>query len=267
VQAHARAPPRQAATSRRGGARRASGGSRGRRHERREGRRGRRPVGFRGRQPGEVEPIRGIRKRIVEKMEVSRREIPAATCTRDADLTELWEVRKELTAQARDEGFDVKITPFALVMRAAVLALRRFPTLNARIDREAARSTCSSTSTSASPPTPTAGSWCPTSRTPTPSRRAAARARAERAGRSARDGSLGPGELTGGTFTVNNYGAFGNDDGDPIINHPEGGILGVGAIRERPGWSTGELARSGGWRPSGSRSTTASATAARPAGS
>jgi 2-oxoisovalerate dehydrogenase E2 component (dihydrolipoyl transacylase) len=80
---------------------------------------GERPVpGFRGREPGEVEQIRGIRKRIVEKMEVSRREIPAASCTREADLTELWEVRKQLTALAHDEGFDVKITPFALLMRA-----------------------------------------------------------------------------------------------------------------------------------------------------
>jgi 2-oxoisovalerate dehydrogenase E2 component (dihydrolipoyl transacylase) len=63
----------------------------------------------------------------------------------------------------------------------------------------------------------------------------------ELAGR-ARDGSLTPAELTGGTFTVNNYGAFGNDDGDPIINHPEAGILGIGAIRERPWVVGGQLA-------------------------
>jgi hypothetical protein len=55
-----------------------------------------------------------------------------------------------------------------------------------------------------------------------------------------------PAELTGGTFTVNNYGAFGNDDGDPIINHPEGGILGIGAIRERP-W----VVDGAGGRPAG----------------
>jgi 2-oxoisovalerate dehydrogenase E2 component (dihydrolipoyl transacylase) len=33
---------------------------------------------------------------------------------------------------------------------------------------------------------------------------------------------------------VNNYAAFGNDDGNPIINHPEAAILGIGAMRERP---------------------------------
>jgi 2-oxoisovalerate dehydrogenase E2 component (dihydrolipoyl transacylase) len=89
-------------------------------------------------------------------MEQSRREIPEALCSRDADLTELWELRHDLTAQARADGFDVKITPFALIMRATVLALRRFPTLNARIDRRPARSGCSSTSTSAWRSTPTA---------------------------------------------------------------------------------------------------------------
>jgi hypothetical protein len=87
----------------------------------------------------------------------------------------------------------------------------------------------------------------------------------------ARDGTLTPGELTGGTFTVNNYGAFGNDDGDPIINHPEAAILGVGAIRERP-WVVHDAdgtpsSPSGGSGASRSPSTTASATAARPAGS
>ena len=58
----------------------------------------------------------------------------------------------------------------------------------------------------------------------------------------ARAGKLTPAQLTGGTFTVNNYGAFGNDFGDPIINHPEAGILGVGAMRERPWVVAGELA-------------------------
>jgi 2-oxoisovalerate dehydrogenase E2 component (dihydrolipoyl transacylase) len=41
---------------------------------------------------------------------------------------------------------------------------------------------------------------------------------------------------------VNNYGAFGNDDGGPIINHPEAAILGIGAIRERPWVVDGQLA-------------------------
>ena len=44
----------------------------------------------------------------------------------------------------------------------------------------------------------------------------------------------GPAELTGGTFTVNNYGVFGVDGSAAIINHPEAAILGIGRIIQRP---------------------------------
>jgi 2-oxoisovalerate dehydrogenase E2 component (dihydrolipoyl transacylase) len=190
--------------------------------------------GFRGRRPGEVEPIRGIRKRIVEKMELSRREIPEATCSRTADLTDLWELRKALTEQARQDGFDVKVTPFALVMRAAVLALRRFPTLNASIDRDAGEIRLIEHVNLGFAADTDRGLMVPNIKDAhTKSTLQLAMELAELAGK-ARDGSVSPGELTGGTFTVNNYGAFGNDEGNPIINHPEGAILGIGAIRKRP---------------------------------
>ena len=52
--------------------------------------------------------------------------------------------------------------------------------------------------------------------------------------RRAREGTLGPADLTGGTFTVNNYGVFGVDGSAAIINHPEVAILGIGRIIQRP---------------------------------
>jgi len=195
--------------------------------------------GFRGRRPGEVEPIRGVRKRIVEKMETSRREIPSATCSRDADLTELFVLRERLTEQARDEGLDLTITPLALILRATVVGLRRYPTLNARIERPDDGSdpgeihllehinlgVAADTDRGLVVPNIKDAHHRSTSEL--------ALALSDLATR-ARSGDLTPHEVTGGTFTVNNYGAFGNDDGDPIINHPEVGILGIGAIRERP---------------------------------
>ena len=204
---------------------------------------GEKPVpGFRGRIPGEVEQIRGVRKRIVDKMELSRREIPEATCSRDADLTELMQLRRKLTAHAHEQGFDVKITPFALVMRATILALRRFPTLNARIDREAGEIRLLEHVNLGFAADTDRGLVVPNIKDAhAKSTLQLAQELAHLAGQ-ARDGSITPAALTGGTFTVNNYGAFGNDDGDPIINHPEAGILGVGAIRDRPWVIDGELA-------------------------
>ncbi len=50
----------------------------------------------------------------------------------------------------------------------------------------------------------------------------------------AREGRLSPSDLTGGTFTLNNYGVFGVDGSTPIINHPEAAMLGVGRITDKP---------------------------------
>ena len=50
----------------------------------------------------------------------------------------------------------------------------------------------------------------------------------------ARNGKLGPDDISGGTFTVTNFGTFQNDIGTPIINQPEVAILAVGAIKKKP---------------------------------
>jgi 2-oxoisovalerate dehydrogenase E2 component (dihydrolipoyl transacylase) len=202
--------------------------------------------GFRGRRPGEVEVIRGIRKRIVEKMETSRREIPAASCSRDIDVTTLWDLARDLTTQAHDDGLEVKITPFAILLRATVLGLRRFPTLNARIvgrDGDDAGEIHLLEPINLGFAADTDRGLMVPNVKDAHGRSLAELASelADLAGR-ARDGSIEPKDLTGGTFTVNNYGAFGNDDGDPIINHPEVGILGIGAMRERPWVVDGHLA-------------------------
>lgn len=204
-------------------------------------------IGFRGRRPGEVEPIRSVRKRIVEKMELSRRDIPAASCTVDVDLTRLWSLRDDLTDAARRDGWDVKITPFAVLMRATILGLRRFPTLNARlVGRDPQHGEPGEIHLLEDI---NLGFAVDTDRgLVVPNiKRADTKSLIELAteltnlSAAARDGRIEPAAVTGGTFTVNNYGVFGNDDGDPIINHPEAGILGMGAIRERPWVVDGQI--------------------------
>jgi 2-oxoisovalerate dehydrogenase E2 component (dihydrolipoyl transacylase) len=198
--------------------------------------------GYRGRAPGEVEPIRGIRKRIVQKMETSRREIPEATCSRTADLTDLWELRKDLTEQARADGFDVKVTPFALILRAVILAVRRFPTINASIDREAGEIRLHEHVNLGFAADTDRGLVVPNIKDAHTLSTLQLAMELNRLATAAREGTITAAEMTGGTFTVSNYGAFGNDEGNAVINHPEGAILGVGAIRERPWVVGGELA-------------------------
>ncbi len=50
----------------------------------------------------------------------------------------------------------------------------------------------------------------------------------------ARSNKLGPDDISGGTFTVTNFGSFKNDIGTPIINQPEVAILAVGTIKKKP---------------------------------
>lgn len=199
-------------------------------------------AGFRGRYPGEVEQVKGVRKRIIAKMEQSRGTIPDAGCARDADLTELWRLRVLLTEQAAAEGRDVRITPLSLISRAAVLALRRFPTLNSRYDADAGEIRLFEEVNLGMAVDTESGLMVANIKH---AERLSVLELAEETARLAvrcRDRQASPEDLTGGTFTVNNYGSFGNDDGDPIINAPESGILGVGAIRERPWVVGGELA-------------------------
>jgi pyruvate dehydrogenase E2 component (dihydrolipoamide acetyltransferase) len=157
-------------------------------------------------------------------------------------MTALWQLRTILTEQARIEGFDAKITPLALICRATVLALRRFPTLNARYDAAAGEIRLLEEIHLGVAVDTESGLMVPNvkhaERLSVLDFAEEAVALAERC----RSRVATPEDLTGGTFTVNNYGSFGNDDGDPIINAPESAILGIGAIRERPWVVDGQLA-------------------------
>ena len=54
-------------------------------------------------------------------------------------------------------------------------------------------------------------------------------------------GNFSSQQLTGGTFTLNNYGGFGVDGSAAIINHPEVAILGIGRIIDRPWVLDGQI--------------------------
>jgi len=173
-------------------------------------------------------PIRGLRKSVADKLSRSRREIPEATVWVDVDATEMLRLRATLNA---DESAP-KISLLALLARFTILALRRHPELNARIEGDEI----------VMGPSVHLGFAAQTDRgLMVPVVRDAqvhtleqlAVAVAERT-RRARDGTLRPAELTGGTFTVNNYGVFGVDGSAAIINHPEAAILGIGRIIQRP---------------------------------
>jgi len=182
-------------------------------------------------------PLRGVRGAVADKLSRSRRDIPDATCWVDADATELLAARAAMNA-----GATAKVSVLALLARICTAALARHPELNSTVDTER--------NEIVRLPGVHLGFAAQTERGLVVPVVRDAQARtveglAEEMARlteAARAGKLTPGELTGGTFTLNNYGVFGVDGSTPIINHPEAAMLGVGRIAPKPWVWEGELA-------------------------
>jgi 2-oxoisovalerate dehydrogenase E2 component (dihydrolipoyl transacylase) len=173
-------------------------------------------------------PLQGIRKITADKLSRSRREIPEATVWVDADATELLSLRATLNA----EDTEPRISLLALLSRFAVLGLSRYPELNAKVEDDTiVMGTSVHLGFAAQTDRGLLVPVIPEAQACTLEQLSAALA--DRTLR-ARQGTLRPAELTGGTFTINNYGVFGVDGSAAIINHPEVAILGIGRIIERP---------------------------------
>jgi pyruvate dehydrogenase E2 component (dihydrolipoamide acetyltransferase) len=181
-------------------------------------------------------PIRGLRRTVADKLSRSRREIPEATVWVDVDATDLLAARAALNARTPEQ----QVSLLALLSRFTLLAVRRYPELNARIERDEI----------VIPEHVHLGFAAQTERglvVPVVrdahrlSTRELSAALAERAA-AARANILAPADLTGGTITVNNYGVFGVDGSAAIINHPEVAIVGMGRIIDRPWVVDGQLA-------------------------
>ncbi|MFF5495944.1 dihydrolipoamide acetyltransferase family protein [Streptomyces aquilus] len=182
-------------------------------------------------------PLKGIRGAVADKLSRSRREIPDATCWVDADATELMRARAAMNAAGGP-----KISLLALLARICTAALARHPELNSTVDM-AAREVVQLDQVHIGFAAQTErGLVVPVVRDAHARDAESLTAEFARLTEAARTGTLTPGELTGGTFTLNNYGVFGVDGSTPIINHPEAAMLGVGRIVPKPWVHEGELA-------------------------
>lgn len=181
-----------------------------------------------------VDEVKGVRKRVVEAMTTSRREIPEATVWLDIDVTDLVQLRAEQKAATGTAP-----TLLAFVGRYVLAGLQRYPELNTRFDGETISyfdgvnlGFAMQTDRGLMVPalTDTAGKNVMDLDT-----------EIKELTEKARSGQASPQELTRGTFTINNYGVFGVDGSAAVINHPEVAILGLGRILERPWVVDGEL--------------------------
>jgi pyruvate dehydrogenase E2 component (dihydrolipoamide acetyltransferase) len=164
---------------------------------------------------GRREPIRGVRRKIVEHLTRAHREIPAVTFVEECDFTNI----------------DLKqLLP--LVLQATAHALKEFPELNARLEGDdivyldrfdlgVAVQTDQ-------------GLVVPVVRGCDTRSLEELRADVDALAAKAREGKLEPNDLQGSTFTVTSAGKLSGLLVTPLINHPEVGILGVHRIADRP---------------------------------
>ncbi|MEV5397445.1 dihydrolipoamide acetyltransferase family protein [Streptomyces cellulosae] len=182
-------------------------------------------------------PLKGIRGAVADKLSRSRTEIPDATCWVDADATELMRTRAAMNAAGGP-----KISVLALLARICTAALARYPELNSAVDTEAREIVRYADVHLGFAAQTERGLVVPVVRDAHTRDAESLTAEFARLTEAAREGTLTPAQLTGGTFTLNNYGVFGVDGSTPIINHPEAAMLGVGRIVPKPWVHEGELA-------------------------
>jgi pyruvate dehydrogenase E2 component (dihydrolipoamide acetyltransferase) len=171
-------------------------------------------------------PMKGVRAAIATAMSRSRAEIPEATTWVDVDATKLVRLRADLT-----DGPGL----LALVARFVVAGLTRYPVLNSTVDKDEIRvfdgvnlGIATQTDRGLVVPVVRNAHHHTARRLDTEIRRVTA---------AAREGAA----MSGGSFTLNNYGVFGVDGSAAIINHPEVAILGMGRIVERPWVVNGKI--------------------------
>ncbi|MFJ1888397.1 dihydrolipoamide acetyltransferase family protein [Streptomyces sp. NPDC088170] len=186
-------------------------------------------------------PLRGVRGAVADKLARSRREIPDATCWVDADATELMAARAAMNSTGGPAA-GPKVSVLALLVRICTAALARFPELNSTVDLEAREIVRLPEVHLGFAAQTERGLVVPVVRDAQARNAESIGAEIARLTEAARAGRLTPAELTGGTFTLNNYGVFGVDGSTPIINHPEAAMLGVGRIVPKPWVHQGELA-------------------------
>ncbi len=184
--------------------------------------------------------IIGLRRKIAEKMQESKRRIPHYAYVEEVDVTELEDLRANLNATKRADQPKLTLLPF--LMRALVRVLPEFPQINARFDDEAgivhrfapvhigiATQTAN-------------GLIVPVVRHAEARDLWDAASEIARLAQATRDGKATRDELSGSTITITSLGPLGGLVTTPVINHPEVAIIGPNAIIERPVVHNGHIA-------------------------
>jgi pyruvate dehydrogenase E2 component (dihydrolipoamide acetyltransferase) len=186
--------------------------------------------------PVETQPISRIQKISAANLHRNWVSIPHVTNHDDADITELEAFRADLNRE--HEKVEIRVSPLAFIMKAAVSALQTFPVFNSSLDGETiVLKRYYHLGFAADTPS---GLVVPVIRNADQKGvLQLAREMSELAAK-ARAGKLAAADLQGGTFSISSLGGIGGSYFTPIINAPEVAILGVGKATPRVIWKDGQ---------------------------
>ena len=176
-----------------------------------------------------IEPMSLMRRKIAEHMVHSKSTSPHVSTVHEVDFTDVDEFRKKHRAEWQERG--VKLTYLPFLTQAVARALRTYPDLNASLvdDKIHYKAEVNIGLAVALDN----GLVVPVLHQADKLSIAEIAAGVSDLADRARNKTLKPGEVQGGTFTITNPGGFGTLIGTPIINQPQSGILCFGAVQKR----------------------------------
>ncbi|MEK8052470.1 dihydrolipoyllysine-residue acetyltransferase [Ideonella sp. DXS22W] len=165
--------------------------------------------------------------------------IPHVTNHDDADITDLEAFRVQLNKENEKSG--IKVTMLAFMIKAAVAALKKFPEFNASLDSDGSLVLKNYFHIGFAADTPN-GLVVPVIKDADKKGIFQISQEMSELAKKARDGKLGPADMSGGCFSISSLGGIGGRYFTPIINAPEVAIMGVCKSAIEPKWDGKQFA-------------------------
>ena len=177
-----------------------------------------------------VEPLQGLRRRIAETMERAWREVPHIFHTEEIDASQLVAARQSLNDEFGENVANLSYMPF--FVKACVLALKAHPSFNASVDTQRWEVVYRHRYNIGIATATSEGLIVPVLHDANQGSLVELGAEIAALAAAARIRKASVTQLSGGTFTISNFGSYGNGLGMPIIRPPEVAIAGFGRIRD-----------------------------------
>ncbi|MHC1671013.1 dihydrolipoyllysine-residue acetyltransferase [Stenotrophomonas maltophilia] len=188
----------------------------------------------------EVQPLSRIKKISGANLARNWAMIPHVTQFDQADITDLEALRVALNKENEKAG--IKLTMLAFLIKASAAALKKFPEFNASLDASGENLTLKKYFNIGFAADTPNGLVVPVIRDVDKKGVVQIAQETGELAKKARDGKLGPADMSGGCFSISSLGGIGGTAFTPIVNAPEVAILGVSKSSIQPVWNGKEFA-------------------------